>query len=233
MRIHDLRFLSLREYVTQNLPEVERPGRCPNCGSENCFWKNGSYQREVQERELIRRIKVPRFKCRFCRRVLSVLLAFLIPYRRYTAPVVIESTEAYIKKSTSYREIAHEVSKAEGDEPPQPAHTRLFEWVKTFSSCATETIGVRIHRACVREGKDKYLGATAVCPNADKAHSKEKCKRLNLAAAVLREAIVLVGSVATLENLRTYFLQNFQSPFDVFCGNASSLSVSQNSEHSF
>lgn len=233
MRIHDLRFLSLREYVAQQSPEVGRPDRCPNCRSQNCFWRNGSYEREVQERELIRRIKVPRFKCRFCRFVLSVLLGFLTPYRRYTTPVVIESTEAYINKSTSYREIAHDVSKAEGDESPRPAHTRVFEWVNAFTRRSQETIGVRVHRACVREGKDKDLGTTAHCPNADLAHSKEKGNQLNLAAAVLQEAIVLVGSDGTLEKLRTYFLQIFQKPFDIFCGNPLTLPVSQNSEHGF
>jgi hypothetical protein len=233
MRIHDCRILSLKEYVELEEPEAERPAACPGCGSSDCFWRNGGYWREVQEKELIRPVRVPRFMCRFCRLVVSVLLGFLVPYRRYSGPVVAEGVEAYLSRPTTYRELAAEVTQEDGDEPPRPSHSRIFQWLDEFSRTAKESLGVRLNRACVREGKERGLGYSVECPNALKAHSIDKARRLNVAATVKQEGTVMIGQSRVLELLRAYFLEVFQNPFDIFRGRRLSLSASQNPEHVF
>lgn len=230
MRIHDCRFGSLREYVANDEPDAARPAQCPGCCAENCFWKNGSYDRLIRERELIRLVKVPRFKCRFCRAVVSVLLGFLAPYRRYTAAIISECLETYLNTRTTYRDLAVDVSMEEGEDPPRPGHTCVFDWTDSFTRHVKNFLGVRVNRACVRAGKETLLGASAECPNAFKAFSTEKAERLNQTSTVLQEALVLVGPSQVLDNLRAYFLKNIHAPSDIFCGNRSTLSLSQNSE---
>lgn len=229
-RIHDKRFWSLKQYVRAGSPELERPDECPNCGSENCFWKNGCYKREAREKDLICRIKVPRFKCRVCKVVVSLLLGFLLPYKLYSIKILGDVIGNYLNKPTTYRKTAAKASALDEHELPRPAPSRVFEWVNDFSKHAKETIGLRINRACVREGKEKSLGKEVKCPNSKKAYSAEKEERLNLSATVMQEALVLVKSTHLLRRLRAYLLKNVEESFDIFCGHHSRLSLSQNSE---
>jgi hypothetical protein len=118
----------------------------------------------------------------------------------------------------------------EGEDPPRPSHARVFDWADSFTLHVKNFLGVRFNRACVRAGKETLLGASRECPNAFKALSTEKAERLNQTSTVLQEAIALVGPSQVLDNLRAYFLTNIHTPFDIFCGNRSTLSLSQNSE---
>jgi len=179
---------------------LERPGQCPDCGSENCFWKNGAYIRQVREGELHSPVKVPRFKCRFCRLVVSVLLGFLIPYRRYSSKTVSDAIGEYLQGFTSYRRAAREVS-ADRHELPQPSPSRLFEWVDDFARHGSGTIGMRIHRACLRARIESNLGKTAQCPNSDKAHSEGKSQQLDVTATIVNESLALVKSTQVLRLL--------------------------------
>lgn len=231
-RIHDQRFFSLRQYERSGSPELERPGRCPECGSEDCFWKNGFYMRQACEGELASSVKVPRFKCRFCQLVVSLLLGFLLPYRRYSSKTVAGAIGEYLRESTTYRKTARELS-AEKHELPQPSPSRVFEWVDDFTRYGKETLGLRTNRACVRERIEKCLGKTAECPNSRKAHSKDKARRLNLTATILEEASVLVRSTHLVRRLRAYFLKSVDQTFDILSGHHARLSLSQNSEHVF
>lgn len=230
MRIHDHRFLSLKQYVRAGHPALKKPERCPGCRDEDCLWKNGSYEREAREMELVCRITVPRFKCKKCSLVFSLFLGFLMLYRRFTTRVVTECIEKYLIAETNYRTLAREVS-PERYELARPSFGRVFEWIDDFTKHAQETLGLNVNRACVLNGLEAWLGADAESPNSWKAHTKEKKQRLDRAATVLVEAKALVKSTHLLRRLRKYFLENFKTPFDIFSGHSSRLSLSQNSEH--
>ena len=62
----------------------ERPRMCPECGREECFWVKGYYFRWVVEADLEEVLPIPRYVCRYCRLVVSVLFSFLVPYRQFT-----------------------------------------------------------------------------------------------------------------------------------------------------
>ncbi|MCI0558185.1 MAG: hypothetical protein MN733_06795 [Nitrososphaera sp.] len=184
----------------------------------------------VHEKDLVCRVKVPRFKCRVCKLVVSLLLGFLLPYKHYSIKIVCDATGNYHNKPTTYGKTAAESSALDQHELPRPAASRVFEWVDDFSKHAKETIGLRINRACVREGKEKSLGKEVECPNSEKAYTLEKAQRLNLSATVVQEALALVKSSHLLRRLRAYLLENVEDSFDIFCGHHSRLSLSQNSE---
>lgn len=230
--IHDLQFFSLRQYKRAGSPELERPDQCPECGSESCFWKNGFYMRQAREGEIVATVKVPRFKCRVCQLVVSVLLGFLIPYRRYSSKTVADAIREYLQEFTTYRKAASEVS-ADRHELPQPSPSRVFEWVDDFTRHCWDTIGMRINRACLRERIESNLGKTAQCPNSGKAHSEGKSQQLDLAATIMVESLLLVKSTQVLRRLRAYLLESVEGVYDIFCGHHSRLSLSQNSEHAF
>ena len=230
MKIHDHRYLSLKQYERAGFPALKKPRRCPGCRLKNCLWKNGNYEREVREMELVCRITVPRFKCKNCHFVFSLFLGFLMRYRRFTTRVVAECIDKYLRAETTYRNLAREVS-PERYELARPSFGRVFEWIDDFTKHAQETLGLKVNRACVLNGLEAWLRADTESPNCWKAHTEEKRQRLNRAATVLVEAKTLVKSTHLLRRLRKYFLKNFKTPFDIFSGHSLRLSLSQNSEH--
>lgn len=230
MIIHDRRFLSLKQYVKAGCPALKKPENCPRCKDKDCLWKNGNYEREAREMEMVCRITVPRFRCRKCHFVFSLFLGFLMLYRRFTTRVVAECIDKYLRTETTYRTIAREVS-PERYELARPSFGRVSEWIDDFTKHAQETLGLKINRACVLNGLEAWLGADALSPNSWKAHTKEKEQRLDRATTVLVEGKLLVKQTHFLRRLRKYFLENFKPSFDIFSGHLSRLSLSQNSEH--
>jgi hypothetical protein len=56
---------------------VRQPEVCERCGERECFHRHGVYLRYVEEIQC----KVARFLCKVCRLTVSVLPAFVLPYR--------------------------------------------------------------------------------------------------------------------------------------------------------
>jgi len=108
-------FKTLEEFRTFGKDyEVPRPSTCPDpaCGRCDCFWKQTAYSRDVLDNdEVVVRLRIQRFKCRYCDLVVSCLFSFLVPYRRYSAQVVAGTAETYVTAPVgvplkSYRNIA-------------------------------------------------------------------------------------------------------------------------------
>jgi len=58
------------------------PPHCPHCGSTHALWALGYYARNISRLQLgFLRILIRRFRCRFCRKTLSILPSFAQPYR--------------------------------------------------------------------------------------------------------------------------------------------------------
>lgn len=96
--------MSPEEY-TQRYGEVEWPvfEVCPICGAHARLQGHGSYSRNAlpsREKELVAPVR--RLRCPVCRRTVSLLPSFLMPYFQHTARFVVESLLGKVK---SYREL--------------------------------------------------------------------------------------------------------------------------------
>ena len=96
--------MSPEEYV-RRYQEIEWPvlDVCPVCGAHARLQGHGSYSRNAlpnRDTELV--APVHRLRCPVCRRTVSLLPSFLLPYFQHTAKFVVESL---LGKARSYREL--------------------------------------------------------------------------------------------------------------------------------
>lgn len=96
--------MSPEEY-TRRYEEIEWPVLevCPVCGAHARLQGHGSYLRNglpSKETELV--VMVHRLLCPVCRKTVSLLPSFLLPYFQYTARFIVESL---LGKAMSYREL--------------------------------------------------------------------------------------------------------------------------------
>lgn len=89
--------ISIETYCAADNPfdVVERPERCRGCESEGSFHRHGTYERYIEET----RRKVARFICARCRLTVSVLPAFVLPYR----PRLLADAERYFAAGDAER----------------------------------------------------------------------------------------------------------------------------------
>jgi Domain of unknown function (DUF6431) len=65
-----------------------RLGQCPLCQGRACFLAHGFYYRTVVDVEFDDSIPVRRYLCRLCRRTVSLLPDFLLPYLRHSIVII-------------------------------------------------------------------------------------------------------------------------------------------------
>ena len=69
-------FRSLAEYLQSNgNASLNPPDNCLRCAACAAFMRHGGYWRKVIEGEVVADVRVPRFRCKSCRLVISVLFA--------------------------------------------------------------------------------------------------------------------------------------------------------------
>lgn len=65
-----------------------RPNRCPLCQARCCFLAHGFYYRTVVHLDFDDSIPVRRYLCRLCRRTVSRLPDFILPYLRHSILII-------------------------------------------------------------------------------------------------------------------------------------------------
>jgi len=76
---------SIQQYIEQcEESNRYRPASCPQCDSKQSLATHGFYSRSVVDVELECVIRVRRYLCRACRRTVSLLPEFVLPYLRFT-----------------------------------------------------------------------------------------------------------------------------------------------------
>jgi len=65
-----------------------RPASCPQCESKRPLMRHGFYSRTVVDEDLEYVIRVRRYLCWACRRTVSLLPEFVLPYLRFTIMVM-------------------------------------------------------------------------------------------------------------------------------------------------
>jgi hypothetical protein len=217
-------FGSLEEYLpVSGEAKLEPPSTCARCGRSSSFVGHGGYWRRVIEGQRVAQVKVPRFRCRDCTLVVSILFGFLLPYRRFSVRAVAAGLDGYATEEGSYRHRAYELScllpeqpeqtdelTADDDVPVRPAGSQIFRWVNAVASAA-ERLLQQLQKELLLNGKPVEPLATE-CPNATRAHSAGKQVALNRLAVALSFGRRLVAAeVEVARRLHAYFLSAAES----------------------
>ncbi len=209
----------------------ERPRQCLECQAEDCFWVKDYRFRWVVEGDLEEAIPVPRYICKYCNFLVSVLFSFLVPFRQFTKSKIGEAVEQYLLVETSYRDVAGEVS-GNSDVMQRPNHSQVWRWVKLAADRAASSINVVLQRACVKAGKESRLeeAHAVVCPNSRKANTVEKTKNLNTGTRMLALAQILLEPLGHLAStLQAYFVDYVKPPLSILTGGGITLLTPQSS----
>jgi Domain of unknown function (DUF6431) len=78
----------LREIKESAAADRCRPDRCPLCRARACFLAHGFYYRTLVHVEFDDSIPIRRYLCRLCRRTVSLLPDFILPYLRHSVVII-------------------------------------------------------------------------------------------------------------------------------------------------
>lgn len=80
---------SVHEYIEQlSHPGRHRPGHCPQCQAKHPLTAHGFYTRTLTDVAFDGILRVRRYLCQCCRRTVSLLPEFALPYLRFSIAVV-------------------------------------------------------------------------------------------------------------------------------------------------
>ena len=80
---------SVRRYEAEiSHPDRYRPDHCPQCQARQPLIGHGFYHRTLVDGDFEGSIRVRRYRCRSCRRTVSLLPEFALPYLRFSVAVI-------------------------------------------------------------------------------------------------------------------------------------------------
>jgi transposase-like protein len=80
---------SIQQYAEETSdPDRHRPNHCPQCQAQHSLTAHGFYSRTLVDVGFDDSIRVRRYLCRSCKRTVSLLPEFALPYLRFSIPVV-------------------------------------------------------------------------------------------------------------------------------------------------
>ncbi|MBV8853806.1 MAG: transposase family protein [Sinobacteraceae bacterium] len=80
---------SIQQYLEAiSDPERYRPDRCPQCAAKKPLVGHGFYRRTLVDGDFDGTIRVRRYLCRLCKRTVSLLPEFALPWLRFSVTVI-------------------------------------------------------------------------------------------------------------------------------------------------
>src|SRR5215472_267933 len=80
---------SIQQYAEQITdPDRHRPIHCPQCQAQHSLTAHGFYCRTLVDVEFDDSIRVRRYLCHSCKRTVSLLPQFALPFLRFSIPVI-------------------------------------------------------------------------------------------------------------------------------------------------
>ena len=121
---------SLQQY-TERLadPDCFRPGHCPQCHAKQPLTAHGFYTRTLVDTAFDGVIRVRRYLCRACRRTVSLLPEFILPYLRSSLMVIALFLVARLLRGQTIEAAARAAP------PPMPYQRGQF-WIRRFRAQA-------------------------------------------------------------------------------------------------
>ena len=121
---------SLQQYVERLAdPDCYRPGHCPQCHAKQPLTAHGFYTRTLVDTAFDGVIRVRRYLCRACRRTVSLLPEFILPYLRSSLMVIALFLVARLLSGQTIEAAARAAP------PPMPYQRGQF-WIRRFRTQA-------------------------------------------------------------------------------------------------
>jgi transposase-like protein len=121
---------SVQQYTEQLAdPDSYRPGHCPQCQAKRSLTAHGFYTRTLIDTAFDGVIRVRRYLCQTCRRTVSLLPEFVLPYLRSSLAVM----ALFLVTRLLLTQTLH--GSAQTAPPPMPYQRGQF-WIRRFRSQA-------------------------------------------------------------------------------------------------
>ena len=122
---------SIKQYLKEIFdPNRYRPDVCPQCQGRCPLIAHGFYSRTLVDVRFEGKIPVRRYLCRLCRRTVSLLPDFALPYLRFGLSVIRLFLLARLLKGQSLRKAA------DAAEQPRMPYQRGQFWIRRFQKQA-------------------------------------------------------------------------------------------------
>lgn len=80
---------SIQQYAEEIAdPDLYRPNQCPQCQAQHSLTAHGFYSRTLVDAGFDGSIRVRRYLCRSCKRTVSLLPEFALPYLRFSISIL-------------------------------------------------------------------------------------------------------------------------------------------------
>ena len=114
---------SIQQYMEQlDDPERERPSHCPQCQIQEPMRAHGFYTRTIVDEAFDGVIRVRRYLCQACRRTVSLLPEWALPYMRFSIAVIGRTLKARLTESRVWK--------------AGESYQRAQQWVRRFEKQA-------------------------------------------------------------------------------------------------
>ena len=123
---------SIQQYCQQlKDPGCYRLQRCPQCNVKKPLTSHGFYCRTIVDGSFDGVIRVRRYLCRFCRRTVSLLPEFALPYLRSSIVDIALFLIARLKDNKTL------IAAARAAAQPEMPYQRGQQWIRRFQKQAT------------------------------------------------------------------------------------------------
>jgi transposase-like protein len=121
---------SIQQYIEQLAnPDSHRPGHCPQCQTKHPLTAHGFYTRTLIDAAFDGVIRVRRYLCQACRRTVSLLPEFVLPYLRSSLTVIALFLIARLLQAQTLHAAAQTA-------PPSMPYQRGQFWIRRFRAQA-------------------------------------------------------------------------------------------------
>jgi hypothetical protein len=122
---------SIQQYLAEiSDPDRYRPDHCPQCQAKPPLTAHGFYYRTIGDVELDGEIPVRRYLCHGCKRTVSLLPQFALPFLRFSIPVISLFLIAHLLNGCTLKAAAQAAG-----QPAMP-YQRGQQWSRRFRNHA-------------------------------------------------------------------------------------------------
>lgn len=120
------RSVSIQQYMEQaDDPESCRPARCPQCEAKEAMTAHGFYSRTIVDEAFDGVVRIRRYLCQPCRRTVSLLPEWALPFMRFSLRVIARTVKARLMENRAWKAVA-----------PEAPYQRGQHWVRRFNKQA-------------------------------------------------------------------------------------------------
>lgn len=129
-----------------------RPGLCGHCQTVGRMVGHGSYWRKPKDLSRAWWVRVRRWRCQVCRRTMSCLPSFLLPWRHYLAWVIEAALVRRLEAGASWSEVVAGCS-----EQGLPALRTMQRWLGAFNRQAAVWLLAVLAELARQESGSRWL----------------------------------------------------------------------------